>query len=523
MKRFFIFIVVILILVSIIPLSGCSNTMTSSSSTTANTSPKYGGTLRFIRASLPGDAGGWPAGLWGSNAASPQLCLEGLLRMDNKGNITPWLAESYHLADDLKSITFDLRKGIKFHDGTDFNAEAAKWNLENCISARVVPNWASVDILGDYSIRVNFSQWSNIIWSNLSEDGYSWMVSPTAFQQHDKEWMANNPIGTGPFKFVSYQTGVSYKVTRNPDYWKKDDQGNRLPYLDGVELICISSEMTQSASLRAGEADVLEIDPGKLLSDLEALGFTAKISVGGTVFIVTDAGHIDSPYAKKGVREALEYAIDREAIAKAFSYGYWEAAIQLPGATSTAYNPDFNLGRKFDPEKARQLLAEAGYPDGFKTNLLLMTGPTDNSIPVLIQSNLSDVGIKAELIYSESIGDWMKKQNSIFSMINIQPVPEYPANICASISGTLGPQGMTNQNWPRTDEFVKLLTASLAAPKPDVKLMRAVTDYLVEEALVTPIAGSGKSYAMYSYLMDAGFLERSIATMWKPEQAWLNK
>jgi hypothetical protein len=110
------------------------------------------------------------------------------------------------------------------------------------------------------------------------------------------------------------------------------------------------------------------------------------------------------------------------------------------------------------------------------------------------------------------------QQNSLHSMLNMPPFPDYPANICTSINGQLGLKSMGNKNWGRTDEFLKLLDASMALPTPDVNLMRAVTDYLLEEALVIPISGSGRGAAMYPYVMDGGWYKRSLATMWKPEQ-----
>ena len=99
---------------------------------------------------------GWVPDIAAGGETSLQPCFESLLRTDHKGNIYPWLAESYQVSDDLKSINFILRKGVKFHDGSDFNAEVAKWNLDNLIQAQKVPNWGSVDILDNYAIRVNF-------------------------------------------------------------------------------------------------------------------------------------------------------------------------------------------------------------------------------------------------------------------------------------------------------------------------------------------------------------------------------
>jgi ABC-type transport system substrate-binding protein len=152
--------------------------------TTPALTPKYGGTLKYACSDT--GPGGWPVEAFPPSLGA-QLCFEGLLHMDNKGNIIPWLADSYTLADDLKSITFNLRKGVRFHDGSDFNAEVAKWNLDNAIAAKSFPRMASVDIIDDYAIRVNFTEWSNLIWESFCEESYCHMISLAAFQKNRSE------------------------------------------------------------------------------------------------------------------------------------------------------------------------------------------------------------------------------------------------------------------------------------------------------------------------------------------------
>jgi peptide/nickel transport system substrate-binding protein len=337
--------------------------------------------------------------------------------------------------------------------------------------------------------------------------------------------MINNPVGTGPFKFVSFQLDVSYKVVRNPDYWRKDEQGNQLPYLDAVEIIYVADPLTQKTAMQAGEADMtdMSISSGKTTADYEALGLKVITSIGASLCLIPDTAHTDSPYADKKVREAVEYAIDREAIAKAFSSGYWEAPYQIPGSACTAYNPDFTLGRKYDPEKAKQLLAEAGYPDGFKTTIAIMPIPLDRDMFVTVQSYLSEVGIQAELDFSSSFPAFLEQMNSLHSVLNAAQFIDNNANFIMPLGWILDTTSMFNKNWLRTDEFLRLFDASLAAPTPDANLIRAVTDYLVQEALATPIIGSGRAFAMQPYVMDTGFNELSYPGSWKPEQTWLNK
>ena len=141
MKNLFL-IPLIIVLISSLVLSSCTKTETIATTPTLTTpsqsspaalTPKYGGVLKIVCDPIPANIG-WPSDPMSMIQGVVQNCLETLLRGDNKGGVIPWLAESYKIADDLKSMTFVLRKGVKFHDGSDFNAEVAKWNLDNYIS-----------------------------------------------------------------------------------------------------------------------------------------------------------------------------------------------------------------------------------------------------------------------------------------------------------------------------------------------------------------------------------------------------
>ena len=149
----------------------------------------------------------------GDGGFAPQLMIEILIKENNKGEFIPWLAESYQLADDRTAMTFKWRKGVKFHDGSDFNATVVKWNLENVMAAKQAPNWSSVDIVDDYTVRINLSKWQNTMWSGFSSS----MISKAAFDEHGIDWVRQNPVGTGPYKFVSYEKDASFTGIKNPD------------------------------------------------------------------------------------------------------------------------------------------------------------------------------------------------------------------------------------------------------------------------------------------------------------------
>jgi peptide/nickel transport system substrate-binding protein len=482
--------------------------------------PQYGGILRIvINPVSPGF--GWPASVGGQGLGVNQYCFETLLRCDSAGNIYPWLAESYKLADDLKSITFNLRKDVKFHDGSDFNAEAVKWNIDNYIKGGMESLWASAEIIDGSTVRVNFKQWDNTLpasFGDASTEAY--MISKAAFDKNGKAWVTQNPVGTGPFKFGSFILDTSLKYVKNPDYWKKDDSGNQLPYLDGVEYVFSGDVLTQNNMMKMGEADMFMGNMGEQLTVMKEMGLEIAVSINSSASLVPDTMNADSPWYKKEVREAVEYAIDREAMAKAFGYGYLQAPYQIPQRGTTPYNPDFTLGRKYDVSKAKELLAQAGYPSGFETTLIVPS-MIDKNYAVAMQAALDVVGIKVNLDYPQS-GKWVtymgpsgKWQNAAM----ILPLPMIDTNFAGGLAFI---HNVTGGSWARTDEFNKAYTAAFSTPVLDPKNISLATDIITRDGSIIPIMESGSVWAYQPYIM-ASFNKRATPGMWDTETAWLNK
>ena len=378
-----------------------SKTSSTTGATTGTLTPKYGGTLRFISGDLANNLG-WPADPL-VDLATLQHCCDTLLRGDNKGNVIPWLAESYKIADDQKSITFSLRKGIKFHDGSDFNAEVAKWNLDNFITAKIgtADHWDSVEVVDGSTIRVNFTEWQNTLLSTFIEPTFpAFMVSKAAFDKNGLDWMKANPVGTGPFMFGAFNRDTNYKVIKNPDYWVKGK-----PYLDAINYIFITDHITQRIAMQAGEGDLLGAS-AKDISSFPSAGFKiSPVPLSSVDSLVPDTANADSPWSNQKVREAVEYAIDKEAISRAFGYGYYPAPYQIvPPACNLAYNTNFTLGRKFNVDKSKQLLAEAGFSNGFETTFIVFPAASRDIVTAL-QANLDTVGIKVTLDFPD-FGRW---------------------------------------------------------------------------------------------------------------------
>jgi len=509
-----------------------STTATSTKPTTSTTAPsatptatataagpKRGGTLKLIYDTAPSGSIGYMPEVQGDTSVAQQLVIETLIHEDNKSQFTPWLAESYKLADDQSSITFQLRKGITFHDGSDFNADVVKWNLDNSIAAKLAPNWKSVDKIDDYTVRINLNKWQNTMMSGFS----AWMTSKAAFDKNGLDWVRANPVGTGPFKFVSYQKDNVFKTVRNPNYWEKDANGNQLPYLDEVDMLFIGDSVTEETALQAGEADMGIIKHGsKVSSDLASAGFVIKSAAIDTSVLFGDTANPDSPWANKLVREAVEYALDRDAIAK-MGYGYWKPAYQIEGSADAPYDPNFSLGRKYDVAKAKALLADAGYSGGFNTTIIACPSSLNNDVVVAIQGYLAKVGIKASIEYpnlGKMIQDyWFGKWHN---GIIYEPMAGF-ANYMLIFSILFDPVTNWHPSWEKTPAYIDLYNAALAAPSFDVQLTRALTDWIVEEALMTPVNEGGRGWALKSYVKDSGVLETNLPPYLRLEKAWLDK
>jgi peptide/nickel transport system substrate-binding protein len=527
-----IFASLVLVLMAGLVLTGCAQTKapeTTQATTKATTSapppttaqPQYGGTFRLIIEAGPPSIG-WPQGLSGPSDETTQVFCEGLLKGDAQGNYKPWLAESYEIAPDHSSITFKIRKGVKFHDGTDFNAQAAKWNLDWVLKPgpRMLPPMVkSIDLVDDYTIRVNVSPYTNTILYYLAD--YNYMVSPTAYEKNGQDWMMTHPVGTGPFIFESFQRDVRTVGVKNPNYWVKG-----LPYLDKIEILYVTDYMTRKAAMQAGEADATRTEFGKEAAEMKDIGLNVKTLCNAVIGFYPNSADPNSPFSKQKVREAVEYAVDREAIAKGLGYGMWQAPYQIAPRGSSTYDPNSVTSRKYNPEKAKQLLAEAGYPNGFQTKFFVspITG-VNRDATTAIQADLGKAGIKVDVEYPEFSKFVTVMNGGTWEGLMIQPIAAY-ANFNQMI-GTLLGEYKTFTMWDasvaRTPELLAALKASRESLQQDINLTRQIVKVIYDQSILIPLYEGGKSYAFKNNVHGGDFLEHSAPQYWSTENIWLSK
>jgi peptide/nickel transport system substrate-binding protein len=369
---------------------------TTSAATSAK--PVSGGTLYFgYDQDMP--TIGYPASQQYVTGWAPisDICLENLLILNAAGEPQPWLATAWKWDANNLGLTLTIRQGVKFHDGTTFDATAVKWNLDMCRSANVteLASVSSVDVIDASTVKLTLKNTDGMLIYHLAGNR-GMIMSPTSYDKAgatDKErktWAEQNPVGTGPFKFVSWQKGVKITFEKNTNYWQPGK-----PYLDKIVFTVINDEVTLGAAFKAGEQDTIYSQSPAVIQELQASGkydfYSGDISlVGG---LEGDSRHPDSPWANIKVRQAAKYAVDSDAFAKAMGYGQWLGTNQMDISTRWGYNPDVK-GYPYDVAKAKQLLTEAGYPNGFSTTIFGM--PQYDTMLASIQAYLAAVGIKAE-------------------------------------------------------------------------------------------------------------------------------
>jgi ABC-type transport system substrate-binding protein len=287
-------------------------------------------------------------------------------------------------------------------------------------------NWGSVssiEAVDDYAVRINLTDWDSRLLDTLC---YVWVVSPTAFEKNGVEWMRNNPVGTGPFKLVSWQRDTTKVYEKWDGYWQKSR-----PYLDKIEINIIADSMVQVASFLAGENDILTLlnptDARTLQNDYPDLVLVTSPVVGFTRSLMFDSANPDSPFSDLLVRQAVSYAIDREAIIDGIYKGFGKLTYQTKSPDMWSYNPNVK-GYPYNPDEARELLKEAGYGEGFSTKLYYKSDQIYQDLFVAVQADLAAIDIDIELqplnpaAYGEMYfaGNWF---GGIFGA-DMQSIPE---------------------------------------------------------------------------------------------------
>jgi len=504
-----------MIFVLAILVSGVVNIQTANSADI-----QKGGTLTMIAIFQPRGSIGipWDFGMACSNVFYP--CADLLVTQDYTGKIYPKLAESWDIDTKAPSITFHLRQDVKFHDGTPFNAEAAKYNLEQIMKKgyNPTPNWKAVVVVDDYTFRIDLKAYDSTIMTNLAQPRFFMFISPTAVEKNGLEWARYNPVSTGPFMLESYKEGVGAKYIKNPNYWQ---QGK--PYVDAFNLQFVPDPATAYMALRAGKADIL-MNPGNTDQKIEAQkeGYVIpSFKYGGdAIELWPDSNNPDSYLANQKVRDAVEYAINKEELCKTLGYGLWSPAYQMTIKGAMGYNSSLeSQHRKYNPDKAKQLFAESGYSGP----ITIATERRNKDIAVAIQGYLTAINIKCivEDMDDAKYTDYANK--GWHNKYILQGSPPNPDKL-AGLSQTYRSDISRYQSIKKSDAFNQALMGALAASDQDTKMSlceKAITIFF-QENIGTPICTAGAPFIMSNKVNDLRPTDSHFGA-YSYADAWLSK
>lgn len=340
---------------------------------------------------------------------------EQLVRVNADGSgLEPGLAASWDISTDGLTYTFHLREGAKFSDGSPVTAEDAAFSLDRVRGEE--SNWSSQFVVIDSvtasdpsTLVVTLKEPSAVFLARLAL--FSASIVPEAAVTSQGKAFGDKPIGSGPFMVSDWQRGVKLDLAKNPNYWEAGK-----PYLDSVTFLLAPEANSRALQLQSGEVDIARPIAFNALEQLEAdpaLVVQTNPQLRSDVILLNTT---KPPFGDPLVRQALNYAVDKEAILKAVYFGNGTVSNtylpQMPGWWDESIPP-----YEYDVAKAKQLLAQSKYPDGFETELMLTSSDLSaQPVGLIIKQNLAAIGVKVKLLTLESASEWSRITDGDFEM-----------------------------------------------------------------------------------------------------------
>lgn len=319
---------------------------------------------------------------------------QGLLGFDKNMKMIPVLAKSYKVSSDAKTITFTLRQGIKFADGTPFNAQAVKINLDRAKDPNshlkrysLFSMISQVKVLGDYQVEVDLKYPFGAIAANFAHPA-AMMISPKALKEYGDK-VSQHPDGTGPFEFVHWKDGSDLLVKQNPDFWGTKTNVKQ------IDFKFVKDSATRVAMLESGEAQFVFPVPTDQLSALQSNKNVVLEHKPGIVVDYVAFNTTIKPFNNPKVRQALNYAVDKNAFIKVAQNGYATPSYSSIAPNTWGYSKQPLYS--YNIQKAKQLLSDAGYPNGFSATLVSNNSTERVKWDQFIQQQLAQAGVKINI------------------------------------------------------------------------------------------------------------------------------
>ncbi|MHA7581991.1 ABC transporter substrate-binding protein [Paenibacillus vandeheii] len=498
--------------VVVLVLSGCGAASNSNSTVQASggeqSGQAEGGNLTYALATSPDTLDPHRSGL-AVTVRAIRTIYDNLVVQLPDGSIKPWLAKEWSVSEDGKSYTFKLREDVKFHDGTPFNAEAVKFNLDRVIdpatkaanSLALIRPYSSSEVIDEYTIKVNLEQPSQAFLGNLSQ-ALLGIVSPTAAKKYGDQ-LGKNPVGTGPYTFVKWDENADIVVAKNKDYnWAPATVENEgAPHLDTITFKIVPEEATRIGSVQSKQVLAAETVPPQNIAALkndpnQQLLQANTVGLPYTLFFNLRK----APWDDVKVRQAVQSAVDVESIVKTLYLGNYERAWSALSPGILGYDASLEGSIQPDINKANQLLDEQGWvkgadgireKDGKKLTLHYVDGSPNrekrNDIAAIIQQQLKQVGIAVEVEITKDIAT-VVYQNWDYDLYGNSQVNSDPNALYAFYHTSAEGERPTLSGLsdPKID---KLLEQGAVETDPDkrVDIYNQIQQYLIDQAVILPI------------------------------------
>lgn len=470
-------------------------------------------------------------GGWIGRSITGQI-FEGLLMFDlndptaTYAKLKPALAESYEVTEEGRVWTFKLRQGVKFHDGTPFDAEAVKFNVDRIMNPEApqfskkatayMSNFSAwldkFEVVDPQTVRFTLKK-PNYEWfaGTIQEYGQFLIMSPSSIREYGNDGVALHPTGTGPFRFVEREQGVKIVLERNPDFWGEPAK------LDQLVIVKLVDPSTRVNALLAGEVHMVTVPPWEQIEELKKeadLVLSTNTNVPALWYMHFNNKH--EILKDLRVRQAMLYGFNRAGMCEQVMRGTATPAYGMLSAGTLAYDPSFEM-YPYDPDKARALLAEAGYPNGFELNMDTMIYGLNELAEQYFQRDMAAIGIKINLTKSEWIAylnKWaggMTEQMGVETMGWGQSVPSWTGVVSRC---TLQPPNGVNAGWYCNEEVDKLLDEAVAQGDPGkaAQVYRQANKLIMEDAGFIPMFNDSQPV----------FLNKSVKGFVNPPMNWFD-
>ena len=410
-------------------------------------------------------------------------CYDRLLNYDYEtGEFQPGLATSWEMSEDGMEYIFHLRDDVKWHDGTQFTAKDVVYTVARGIetSNGNYPKVDHAEAIDDYTVKFVMQEPNSLVMDK------QWIGDSAVIKDGSGDTIATEIMGTGPFKVKEWRIGEHLIIEANPDYWGEKAQ------VQEIKFVCYPEASARLMAVQAGDLDITSIAAANVKAAMEDENIYV-VSAPGTYLRYVALNQGNEYLSNKLVRQAINHAINKEDVLTAAIEGMGVTADAIVPTTVGGHNPDIE-GYEYDIEKAKALLAEAGYPDGFEIELTYAS-PAYDLYAQIIQANLKEAGITVKLDGKESAASSEKinaGQHEMALSGRGASDANYYVNVMHSSHLTDG-RNQLNMNDPEIDALLNKIFVTEGEERDAVYKEAQVVAH--EEAVIVPLVVANNYYA----------------------------